>query len=191
MTYSTEQMEQLLGNLQLSDSDWLDRYPSQVTVDEDCHGHVIKYKITVNNMPVHMLYDTGVWMSCMAKRFVDTLPINPKFIPCNRFIAGAGGEALRLVGKCFIQQWIGKKVFRDRVVVIRNLQHKYILGQILHRLYQFGAVYLTTDRHYVTINGQLIAQVIMKTTDYPIIKTKGKVKLPPMSVSIVEVKTHR
>ena len=59
MTYSVEQMEQLLGNLQLSNSDWLDRYPSQVTVDEVCHGHVIKYKVTVNNVPVNMLYDTG------------------------------------------------------------------------------------------------------------------------------------
>ena len=36
MTYSIEQMEQLLRNLQLDDSDWLDRYPHQITVDEVC-----------------------------------------------------------------------------------------------------------------------------------------------------------
>ena len=67
MIYSIEQMEQLLGNLQLSDdSDWLDRYPCQITVDKVCHGHIIKYKITVNNVPVNMLYDTGASMSCMA-----------------------------------------------------------------------------------------------------------------------------
>ena len=43
MTYSIEQTEKILGNLQLSDdSDWLDRYPHQVTVDKVCHGHIIK-----------------------------------------------------------------------------------------------------------------------------------------------------
>ena len=67
MTYSLAQMEQLLGNLQLDGSDWLDRLPSQVTVDEVFQGHVIKYKVKVNNMPVNALYDTGASMSCMAK----------------------------------------------------------------------------------------------------------------------------
>ena len=102
MPEMTCSMEQLLGNLQLSNSNWLDRYPSQVIVDEVCHGHVIKYKVTVNNIPVHVLYDTGASMSCMAKRFSNTLPINAKLISCNRFIAGARGEVLRLVVKCFV-----------------------------------------------------------------------------------------
>ena len=189
--YSLEQTEQLLGNLELSDSNWLDRYPSQVTVDKVCHGHVIKYIVAVNNVPVHVLYDTGAWMSCMAKRFFNTLPINPKLIPCNRYIAGVGGKALGPVGKCFVQLQIGKMVFRDRVVGIKNLWHKYILGQVLHRSYWFGTGYSTTSRHYITINGQVIAQAILQTTDYPIIKTKGTVTLPAISVSIVEVKTPK
>ena len=96
---------------------------------------------------------------------------------------------LRPVGKCFVQLQIGKKVFRDRVVVIENLCHKYILGHVLHRLYQFSTRYSTTGIHYITINGQVIAQVIPQTSDYPIIKTKGKVTLLPMSVSIVQIKT--
>ena len=121
MTYSVEQTEQLLGNLQLStDSDWLDRYPHQVTVDKVCHGHVIKYKVTVNNLPVNALYDTGASMSCMAKRFFHSLPIKPKLIQCDRYIAGMGGKALRLVGECFIQLQIGKRVFIDRVMIIKN-----------------------------------------------------------------------
>ena len=130
MTYSMEQMEQLLGNLQLDNSYWLDRYPCQVTVDEVCHGNVIKYKIMVNNMPVNVLYDTGTSLSCMAKWFFNTLPIKPKFIPCYRYIAGVGGKTLRPVGKCFVQLQIGKRLFRDRVVVIKNLRCRYILGQV-------------------------------------------------------------
>ena len=135
-------------------------------------------------MPANMLYDTGLSLSCMAKMFFDTLPIKPKLIPCDRYILGVGGKALRPVDKCFIQLQIGKRVFRDRVVVIEILRHKYKLGDVLHRLYWIGTGYSTTGKHYITINGQVIAQAFLQTTDYPIIKTKGKVTLPPMSVSI-------
>ena len=96
---------------------------------------------------------------------------------------------LRPVGECFVQLQIGKKVFRDRVVVIKNLRCKYILGQVLHQLYWFSTGYTTTGKHYITRNGQVIAQAISQSIDYPILKTKGKVTLPLMSVSIIEVKT--
>ena len=155
------------------------------------YGHVIKYKVTVNNIPVHTLYDTGTLMNCMAKRFFNTLPINPRLIPCNRYIADAEGEVLRPVDECFIQLQIGKKVFRDRVVVLENQLHKYILGQELHRSYRFGTRYSTINRHYIAIYGQVIVQTILQATDYPIIKTNGKVTLSPLSVSIVEVKIHK
>ena len=142
-------------------------------------------------MPVNVLYDTGMSMSCMAKRFFDTLAIKPKLIPHDRYIAGVGCKALRLVGKCFIQLQIGKRVFRDRVVVIENLRCKYILGQVLYRSCQFHTRYSITGTHYITINGQVIAQAILQTIDQPIIKTKGNVTLSPMSVSIIEVKTPK
>ena len=93
----------------------------------------------------------------MAK-FFDTLPIKPELIPHDRYIAGTGGEALRPVDKCFIPaaNW-KRRVFRDRVVVIENLRHKYILGQVLHRLNQFGTGYIAAGKHYITINWQVIA----------------------------------
>ena len=142
-------------------------------------------------MPVDAFYDTGMSMSCTAKRFFDTLSMKPKLIPCNRFIVGAGGKTLRLVGECFIYLQIGKRVFRDGVVVINNLRCKYILGQVLHRSYQFGTSYLTTGKHYITINGQVITQSISQPLDYPIVKMKGRITLLPVSVSIVEVKTSK
>ena len=80
----------------------------------------MKYKITVNNVPVNVLNDTGASMSCMAKQFFDTLFIKPNLIPCGRYIAGEGGKTLRHVGEYFVQVQIGKRVFRDRVVIIKN-----------------------------------------------------------------------
>ena len=130
-------------------------------------------------------------MSCMAKWFFDTLPIKPKLITCDRYISGVGGKTLRPVGKCFIQLQIGKRVFRDRVVIIKNLRCKYILGQVLHRSYQFSTSYSTTGKHYITINRQVIAQSISQALYYLIIKTKGKLTLLPISVSIIEVKTPK
>ena len=91
-------------------------------------------------------------------------------------------------GECFIQLQIGKKTFKDRVIVIENMKCNYISEQVLHRTNRFGTGYLTTGRHYLTINSEIIAQAISQTTINPIIKTKGKIMLTPMSISNVEVK---
>ena len=96
------QRHPILWNLHLDGSISPDRYPSQVTADVVCQGHIIKYKTMVNDIPVNALYDADTLMSCMAKQFFDTLPIKPKLVPCNRYIAGTGGETLKPVGKCFV-----------------------------------------------------------------------------------------
>ena len=36
-------------------------------VDKVCQGHIIKYKVIINDMPVDALHDAGASMSCMAK----------------------------------------------------------------------------------------------------------------------------
>ena len=77
-------------------------------VDKVCQGHIIKYKVIINDMPVDALYDTGMSMSCMAKRFFDTLAVKLKLIACNQSIVGAEGKILRPVGECFICLQIGK-----------------------------------------------------------------------------------
>ena len=107
----------------------------------------------------------------------------------NRNISGAGGEALVPMGECFFQLQIGKKIFRDRVIIIKNLKCNYSLGQVLHKTNRFGTSYSTTGRHYITINGEMIAQTIPQSINNPILKTKGNVMLPPMSISIVGIKT--
>ena len=93
-----------------------------------------------------------------------------------------------LAGKCFVQLQIGKKSFRDRVIVIENLKCYYILGQVLHSSNRFSTGYSITGRHYITINSEMTAQAILQTTNSPILKTKVKLTLPSMSISIVEIK---
>ena len=113
----------------------------------------------------------------------------PKLAKCKRNISNASGKALTPIEKCFIQLQISKKLFRDSVIVIQNLKCKYILGQVLHRTYRFGTSYSTTGRHYITINSEMIAEAISQVIDSPILKTKGKIILPSMSISVISVKT--
>ena len=78
-----------------------------------------------------------------------------------------GAKTLRPVGECFIQPQIWRRIFQDRVVVIDNLRHKYILGQVLHKLYQFGMSYLTTGKHYITTDGQVNNTVSLTSIGLP------------------------
>ena len=49
--------------------------------------------------------------------------------------------------------------------------------------------YSTTGKHYITANGEVIAEAISQVIGNPISKTKDEITLPPMSVSVVSVKT--
>ena len=80
-------------------------------------------------------------------------------------------------------------MFRDRVIIIENLKCNYILGQVLHRTNRCGTSYSTTGRHYITINSEMIVQAISQPINSPILKMKGKIMLPLMSISIVAIKT--
>ena len=60
---------------------------------------------------------------------------------------------------------------------------------MLHRTYRFDTGYSTAGKHYITINGEMIAEAMSQITDSPILKPKGKIILPPMSVSVIGIKT--
>ena len=125
----------------------------------------------------------------MSRHFLERLHSKPKLIKCTRNISGAAGEALVPAGECFIQLQIGKKMFRDRVIVIENVRGDYILAQVLHRSDRFCTGYMISGRHYIIINSEMVVQAILQGTNIPILKTKGKVNLPPVSISIVGIKT--
>ena len=80
------------------------------------------YKVRINNIEINALFDTGASISVMTKHFYDKLQNKPKLAKGSRNILNASGEALIPAGECFIQLQIGKKLFRDRVIVIQNLR---------------------------------------------------------------------
>ena len=60
---------------------------------------------------------------------------------------------------------------------------------MLHRANQFGTGYSTNGRHYISINGEMLAQSCSQIVTNPILKTKRKTKLLPSSISDTEVRT--
>ena len=91
------------------------------------------HKIKVNKTELEALYNTGTSLRVMSKWFFHKLKKNkPKLTKYNRTFSGAGGGTLIAVGECFVQLQIGKKIFRDRVILIKNVTRDYILGHILH-----------------------------------------------------------
>ena len=112
----------------------------------------------------------------------------PKLIKCNRTISIAGRGTLIPVGECFVQLQIGKKTFRDRILIIKTLMRNYILGKVLYGINRFGKVYSTSGRHYITLNGETLAQSTSQVTVMPVVKTKGKIILPPSSISVLEIR---
>ena len=132
-----------------------------VIVDEVSSENAILYKVKVNGVEVEALYNTGASISVTSKCFQDKFQSMPKLIKCDRNTSSAGGEALVPLGECFVQQQIGKRSFHNTVIARENLMQNYILGQVLQRMNRFGTGYLTADRHYITIIGEMLAQSIL------------------------------
>ena len=82
---------------------------------------LILYRVRVNNQPTRVLFDTGAGMNVISTMFLDSLKHKPKIIKCSRTLKGAEGETLIPNGECFLQMKVGKQTFRDRIVIVHNL----------------------------------------------------------------------
>ena len=128
-------------------------------------------------------------MSIISTKFFNSLIHKPKITACRRILGTADGEALILKGECFLQIKIGKQIFRDRVIIVENLSHNYIIGTAMIRSYHIATGFSITGRHFLSVNGQMLAQSIPTPTMEAIIKNKGKIKLSPHSVTVISIKT--
>ena len=92
-------------------------------------------------------------------------------------LRAADSKALFPKGECFLQIKIGKQIFRDRVIIVQNLsQDDDIIGVAMQRSYHIATGFSVTDRHFLSVNGQMFAQSIPTPTMEAIIKNKGKIR---------------
>ena len=65
--------------------------------------------------------------------------------------------------RSLLQIKIGKQTFRDRVVIVNNLNHNYIIGTVI-KDHHVATGFSITGRHFLSVNGQMVAQSISTPT---------------------------
>ena len=142
-------------------------------------------------MQLKGLFNTGASMSVMSVKFHNLISPKPKLFRCIRLVSSTGGDSLHPAGECFIKIAIGKKIFRDRVIVVKYLSRPFILGVEVQRANRMGMGYSKDSGHFITIKGGVIAQSCQSMVEEPILKMKGKIVLKPNSISVLAVKTPK
>ena len=94
----------------------------QVNKAETEDSTPIMYRVQANGIPVISLFDMGAGMSVMSSKFFSSIVNKPKVFKYNRKVRSAGGDTLVSKGECYIKLKIGKRVLKDRVIIIKNLK---------------------------------------------------------------------
>ena len=114
----------------------------------------------------------GVGMSIMSSTFSSSIVNKPKVFKCNRKVRSAGGDTLVSKGECYIELTIDKRVLKDRVIITNNLNRDYIIGVAIQHANKMLTSFSTLGGHYISLNGEMIAQSVSLITTQPIIKCK-------------------
>ena len=149
----------------------------------------ILYKAKINSIPVVTLFDTGAGMSITSSRFFRSIVNKPKVFKCNRQIRSVGGDTLMPMGECFVDLKIGNRLLRDRAIIIKNLNRDYIIVVAIQCANKMLTSFSMSGRHFISLNGKMIAQSVSSITIQPVIKCKSRIHLQVYAVTIISVKT--
>ena len=100
-----------------------------------------------------------------------------------------GGDPLVPMGECFVDLKIGKRILRDRAIIIKNLSREYIIGVTIKHANKMLIGFSMSGRHFISLNGKMIAQSVSLITTQPIKKCKSRTHLQAYEVTIISVKT--
>ena len=100
----------------------------QVNKAETEDAKPILYKVQANGILVVALFDMGADTSIMFLKFFRSIVNKPKVFKCDKKVRSVGQDTLVPMGECYVELKIGKKVLKDRVIIIINLNRDYIIG---------------------------------------------------------------
>ena len=186
-----EEIDKLCQALEQPDSEWLWREVKEIHINEakTKDSKPILYRARVNSRPVITLFNTGAGMSVMSSRFFRSIVNKPKVFTCHREIRSVGGDPLVLIGECFVDSKIGKWILRDRVNQ-KNLSRDYIIGVAIQHANKMLTGFSTSGKHFISLNGKMIAQSVSLITTQCIIKCKSRTLLHAYAMSIISVRPH-
>ena len=142
----------------------------QVNEAETEDSRPILYRVQANGIPVIALFDMGAGMSIVSSKFFSSIINKPKVFKCNRKIRSVGGDTLVTIGECYIELKTGKRVLKDRVIIIKNLNRDYIIGVAIQHTNKMLTGFSTSGRHFISLNGEIIAQSVSLITTQTILK---------------------
>ena len=147
------------------------------------------YKIQFQNCPkvTTAKFDSGASRSCLSRRVFETLSPKPKLSKQGLELVSASGTTLDVLGSTEITFRVNKKVYREVFSVIDGLNSDCLLGLTWQRKYRICTGWSRTGQHFLSTQGEVIATSIQNGKLVPTVKTKGAVKVPAYSVSVLEV----
>ena len=60
-----------------------------------------------------------------------------------------GGDSIVLMGECFVDLEIGKRILRDRAIIIKNLSTDYIIGVTIQCANKMLTRFSMSGRHFI------------------------------------------
>ena len=125
-------------------------------------------------------------MHIMSSKFFRSIVNKPRVFKCNKKIS-VGGDTLEPMGKCYVDLKIGKKVLKDIVMIIKNLNRDCIIGVAIQHANKMFNGFSMLGRHFISLNGEMIAQSVSSITTQPIIKCKSRTCLMAYVITIIAV----
>ncbi|MEE8207514.1 MAG: retropepsin-like aspartic protease, partial [Nitrosomonadaceae bacterium] len=147
------------------------------------------YNVKIGNLTVTALFDSGAGISVMSEQCFRQIEPNPKLNKCGRTVTGAGGNDLEPIGETFITFTLGRKIFRDRVVVLRKLERNYILGLSWQRKYKIGTGWNRLGKHYLNYQQDFLAEESTVRPAPILPRTQGRVTCPARSLCLIKTQS--
>ena len=142
-----------------------------------------------NGIPVVALFDTGAGMSIMSSKFFRSIVNKPKVFKYNKKVRSAGVDTLVPIGECYVELKIGKRVLKDRVIIIKYLNKDYIIVVAIQHANKMLTGFSMLGRHFISLNGEMIVQSVSLITTHPILKCKSRTCLKAYAVTFITVQT--
>ena len=136
--------------------------------------------------------DSGASHNCISKSLWNRIKVNNKLAQPNVILTGAGGSKLSLLGFSEITCLIGRFMSTEEFAVIEGMVSDILLGIKWEHKFNIHTGWTQNGNHYI-LRGKhdFIAESVNRLKSSPIIKMKGKIKLNPESIALVEVQEPR
>ena len=136
--------------------------------------------------------DSGASHNCISKSLWNRIKVNNRLAQPNVILTGEGDSKLSLLGFSEITCSTGKFTFTEEFTVIDGMVSDMFLGIKWEHKFNIHTGLTRNGNHYVLRSKHdFIAESINRLKSSPIIKTKGKIKLNPESIALVEVQAPR